>query len=147
MYWGGLNRMVYEMSELDLLEITSSDPDDQNMRGVGCRNIFDTEITGAHHLNPTMRGVGCRNVLHSGQRRIEVSGPHLIEEASVIHHHYWTPPHLGPRSPATASPLWAGSVRLPARPRGWTPRSGASASFVWAVGGTLRRTSGPGRGG
>ena len=235
MYWGGLNRMVYGMSELDLLEITSSDPGSQNMRGVGCRNIFDTgrrhievsgphlvdeasavhiafhaaggprdpaseldptdeallrraievasrsvangnlpfgalladpdgnvlleaensditgrstlnhaetnlmrmavsnltseqiaaatlytscepcamcsgsmywgglnrmvygmsehhllEITGAHRLNPTMRGVGCRNVLHSGQRRIEVSGPHLIEEASVIHRDYWS---------------------------------------------------------
>ena len=235
MYWGGLNRMVYGMSELDLLEITSSDPGSQNMRGVGCRNIFDTgrrhievsgphlvdeasavhiafhaaggprdpaseldptdeallrraievasrsvangnlpfgalladpdgnvlleaensditgksplnhaetnlmrtavealtaeqiaiatlytscepcamcsgsmywgglnrlvygmsehhllEITGAHRLNPTMRGVGCRNVLHSGQRRIEVSGPHLVEEASVIHRDYWS---------------------------------------------------------
>ena len=67
MYWGGLNRMVYGMSEHHLLE-----------------------ITGAHRLNPTMRGVGCRNVLHSGQRRIEVSGPHLIEESSVIHHDYWS---------------------------------------------------------
>ena len=67
MYWGGLNRMVYGMSEHHLLE-----------------------ITGAHRLNPTMRGVGCRNVLHSGQRRIEVSGPHLVEEASVIHRHYWS---------------------------------------------------------
>jgi tRNA(Arg) A34 adenosine deaminase TadA len=235
MYWGGLNRMVYAMSELDLLEITSADPADQNMRGVGCRNIFDTgqrhievlgphlveeasavhiafwasggpqdptlelspqdeallrraievatrsvtngnlpfgalladpdgnvlleaentdltgrstlnhaetnlmrmavdsltseqiatatfytscepcamcsgsmywgglnrmvygmgehhllEITGAHALNPTMRGVGCRSVLHSGQRRIEVSGPHLIEECSEIHRTYWS---------------------------------------------------------
>ena len=67
MYWGGLNRMVYGMSEHHLLE-----------------------ITGAHRLNPTMRGVGCRNVLHSGQRRIEVSGPHLVEEASVIHRDYWS---------------------------------------------------------
>ena len=67
MYWGGLSRMVYGMSEHHLLE-----------------------ITGAHRLNPTMRGVGCRNVLHSGQRRIEVSGPHLIKEASVIHHDYWS---------------------------------------------------------
>ncbi len=67
MYWGGLNRMVYGMSEHHLLE-----------------------ITGAHRLNPTMRGVGCRNVLHSGQRHIEVSGPHLIEEASVIHRDYWS---------------------------------------------------------
>ena len=67
MYWGGLNRMVYGMSEHHLLE-----------------------ITGAHRLNPTMRGVGCRSILHSGQRRIEVSGPHLIEEASVIHRTYWS---------------------------------------------------------
>ena len=62
MYWGGLNRMVYGMSELDLLDITSSDPGSTNMRGVGCRNIFAT-----------------------GQRNIEVSGPHLVEEASAVH--------------------------------------------------------------
>ena len=66
MYWGGLNRLVYGMGEHHLLA-----------------------CTGAHDLNPTMRGVGCRNVLHSGQRRIDVSGPHLIEEASVIHRDYW----------------------------------------------------------
>ena len=62
MYWGGLNRMVYGMSELDLLE-----------------------ITGADHRTATMRGVGCRNILTSGQRHIEVSGPHLVEEASAVH--------------------------------------------------------------
>ena len=67
MYWGGLNRMVYGMSERDLLEIPGSDPDSQNMRGVGCRNIFDT-----------------------GQRHIEVSGPHLVEEASAVHRRYWS---------------------------------------------------------
>ena len=67
MYWGGLNRLVYGMSERHLLE-----------------------YTGANPLNPTMRGVGCREVLNSGQRRIEVSGPHLVEEASVIHQEYWT---------------------------------------------------------
>ena len=66
MYWGGLNRMVYGMSELGL-----------------------KEFTGANPLNPTMRGVGCRNVLNSGQRHIDVSGPHLVEEASVIHRDFW----------------------------------------------------------
>ena len=80
MYWGGLNRMVYGMSEHHLLE-----------------------ITGAHRLNPTMRGVGCRTILNSGQRRIEVSGPHLIEEASVIHRTYW--------STRTSIPGGGGSVR------------------------------------
>ena len=62
MYWGGLNRMVYGMGELDLLEITGEDPS-----------------------TATMRGVGCRNILQSGQRDIEVSGPHLVEEASAVH--------------------------------------------------------------
>ena len=66
MYWGGLNRLVYGMSEHHLLE-----------------------CTGANPLNPTMQGVGCRNILNTGQRRIEVSGPHLIDEASVIHRDYW----------------------------------------------------------
>ena len=66
MYWGGINRMVYGMSEHHLLE-----------------------YTGAHKLNPTMTGVGCRSVLHSGDRTIKVSGPHLIEECSEIHRTYW----------------------------------------------------------
>ena len=67
MYWGGLNRLVYGMSEHHLLK-----------------------YTGANPLNPTMRGVGCRNVLQSGQRRIVVSGPHLIEEASAAQRDFWT---------------------------------------------------------
>ena len=58
--------MVYGMSEHDLLEITGGNP-----------------------LNPTMRGVGCRNILNSGQREIKVSGPHLIEEASVVQRDFW----------------------------------------------------------
>ena len=66
MYWGGLNRMVYGMSEHDLLE-----------------------LTGANALNPTMRGVGCREILNSGHREVEVSGPHLIEEAAVVQRGFW----------------------------------------------------------
>ena len=67
MYWGGLNRMVYGMSEHDLLQYTGADPP-----------------------NPTRRGVGCRDILNSGQRHIEISGPHLVEEASVIHGDFWS---------------------------------------------------------
>ena len=66
MYWGGLNRLVYGMSEHHLLE-----------------------YTGANPLNPTMRGVGCREILNSGQRLVDVSGPHLVGEASAIHQDYW----------------------------------------------------------
>lgn len=67
MYWGGINRLVYGMSEADLLE-----------------------YTGGHQLNPTMTGVGCRAVLQSGHREVEVEGPFLIDEASVIHRTYWS---------------------------------------------------------
>ena len=69
MYWGGINRMVYAMGEDDLLELTGLHPD-----------------------NPTMTGVGCRTILNSGQRQIDVSGPHMINEASAVHEGYWTDP-------------------------------------------------------
>ena len=66
MYWGGINRTVYAMSEHDLLR-----------------------ITGVNDHCPTMRGVGCRNILTSGQRHIEVNGPHLVEEACAVQLDYF----------------------------------------------------------
>ena len=66
MYWGGINRTVYGMSEHDLLA-----------------------LTGVNDHCPTMRGVGCRNILQSGQRHIEVSGPHLVEEACAVQLDYF----------------------------------------------------------
>ena len=66
MYRAGINRMVYAMSEHDLLD-----------------------ITGVNDHCPTMRGVGCRNILETGQRNIEVSGPHLVEEAAAVQHDYF----------------------------------------------------------
>ena len=66
MYWGGINRTVYAMSEHDLLD-----------------------ITGVSDHCPTMRGVGCRAILNSGQRHIEVSGPHLVEEACAVQLDYF----------------------------------------------------------
>jgi tRNA(Arg) A34 adenosine deaminase TadA len=67
MYWGGINRMVYAMSEADLEPF----PDGQ-----------DSE-------NATMAGVGCRAVLASGKRHIEVSGPYLVDEALEVHKGFW----------------------------------------------------------
>jgi tRNA(Arg) A34 adenosine deaminase TadA len=66
MYWGGINRMVYAMSEADLLPLTGDHPD-----------------------NATMTGVGCRAVLSSGQRNIEVLGPFLVEEALEVQRPFW----------------------------------------------------------
>ena len=67
MYWAGVNRLVYGMNEADLMP-------------------FDE---GERNENATMTGVGCRAVLASGQRHIEVSGPHLAEEALQAHHGFW----------------------------------------------------------
>ena len=67
MYWGGINRMIYAMGEDDLLE-----------------------LIGLHPNNPTMSGVGCRTILNSGNRQIELLGPHMIKEASAVHEGYWT---------------------------------------------------------
>jgi tRNA(Arg) A34 adenosine deaminase TadA len=67
MYWGGINRLIYAMSESDLLPL----PD------------------GEYSENATMTGVGCRAVLASGKRVIEVSGPHLADEAIAIHDGFW----------------------------------------------------------
>jgi tRNA(Arg) A34 adenosine deaminase TadA len=67
MYWGGINRMVYAMSEADLLT-----------------------LTGDHEDNPTMDGVGCRAILNSGPRDVEVLGGYLIEEAMEVQRAFWT---------------------------------------------------------
>ena len=66
-YWVGVRRLVYAMSEQDLLPIAGGE-------GGG---------------NPTMTGLGCRAVLSSGQRRIEVGGPHLAGEALEAHQGFW----------------------------------------------------------
>ncbi len=67
MYWGGINRMVYGLSEHQLLEYTGDHPD-----------------------NKTMMGVGAETILNSGQRQVEVSGPHLVEEAARVQKGFWT---------------------------------------------------------
>ena len=64
-YWGGVGRLVYAMAETDLLA-----------------------LTGSHPENPTL-ALGCRVVLGSGQRRIDVIGPLLAEEAIAVHEGFW----------------------------------------------------------
>ncbi len=64
-YWVGLGRVVYGMSERQLLE-----------------------ITGSHPENPTL-DLPCRDVFAAGQREIEVVGPLLAEEAAQAHRDFW----------------------------------------------------------
>ena len=64
-YWCGIGRVVYALSEHRLLG-----------------------LTGDHPENPTF-ALPCREVFARGQRPIEVAGPYLEEEAAVPHHGFW----------------------------------------------------------
>lgn len=64
-YWSGIGRVVFGLSERDLLA-----------------------LTGSHPANPTM-DMPCREVLATGQRDLEVLGPELIDEAQRVFEGYW----------------------------------------------------------
>jgi tRNA(Arg) A34 adenosine deaminase TadA len=65
-YWAGIGRVVYALAETGLLK-----------------------FTGSHAENPTLQ-LPCREVFARGQRKVEVSGPHLEEEAAVVHRGFWS---------------------------------------------------------
>ncbi len=65
-YWCGIGRVVYALSEHRLLE-----------------------ITGSHPENPTF-SLPCREVFVRGQRAIEVHGPLLEDEAARSHVGFWS---------------------------------------------------------
>ena len=64
-YGCGIGRVVYALSEESLLH-----------------------LTGDHPENPTF-SLPCREVFARGQRKVEVLGPALEEEASVAHRGFW----------------------------------------------------------
>ncbi len=66
-YWCGIGRVVYALSEHALLG-----------------------LTGDHPENPTF-SLPCREVFSRGQRHIEVVGPALEAEAAAAHAGFWTP--------------------------------------------------------
>jgi tRNA(Arg) A34 adenosine deaminase TadA len=75
-YWSGISRVVYGLSEAGLLE-----------------------LTGSHEENPTM-SLPCRDVFAHGQGSIKVVGPVLEDEARSVHDGFWNrtadgsdPPH------------------------------------------------------
>lgn len=64
-YWTGIGRVVYALSEHELLG-----------------------LTGSHPENPTF-ALPCREVFARGQRKIEVIGPLLEDEAAEPHRGFW----------------------------------------------------------
>ncbi len=65
-YWSGISRLVFALSESRLRELTGDHPD-----------------------NPTL-SLPCREVFARGQRVIEVLGPELESEAEAMHQGFWT---------------------------------------------------------
>lgn len=66
-YWGNVGRVVYAMTEKNLLE-----------------------LTGAHDQNPTF-DLPCRDVFARGQKDIQVLGPFedIAKEAAEVHRGFW----------------------------------------------------------
>ena len=64
-YWAGIGRVVFGQSERDL-----------------------KAQTGDHDENPTL-DLPCRDVFASGQRRVQVVGPLLAEEAAALQSGFW----------------------------------------------------------
>jgi tRNA(Arg) A34 adenosine deaminase TadA len=64
-YWAGIGRVVFGMTEHQL-----------------------KTITGDHPENPTL-DLPCRTVFAAGQRTVEVIGPLLEDEAAAIHDGVW----------------------------------------------------------
>jgi tRNA(Arg) A34 adenosine deaminase TadA len=65
-YWVGIGRVVYALSEKGLLK-----------------------YTGSHEDNPTL-DLPCREVFARGQKPIHVTGPLIEEEAAKVHEGFWT---------------------------------------------------------
>jgi tRNA(Arg) A34 adenosine deaminase TadA len=65
-YWSGIGRVVYGLSAQLLAAVVEDASRESEL------------------------AISCRDVLACGGRHIEVSGPHLIEEATAVHQGYWT---------------------------------------------------------
>ncbi|WP_323765109.1 nucleoside deaminase [Marinovum sp.] len=67
LYWAGIGRLVYGMSEVRLAELTGDNPENLTM------------------------SLPCRQVLGAGQREIAVEGPFADLEDAIVHAHrdFW----------------------------------------------------------
>ena len=64
-YWGNISRVVYGLSQARLYEIVMGEGSTEGFR------------------------LSCREVLSRGSRIVHVSGPHLEDEAALIHKEFW----------------------------------------------------------
>lgn len=64
-YWSGIGRVVYALSSEQLTDVVN-------------------DVSGSSTL-----ALACREVFARGGRTIEVSGPHMTEQAASVHEGFW----------------------------------------------------------
>ena len=64
-YWGNVRRVVFGLDQEEMRRISGSNPEN-----------FQLELT-------------CREVFARGDHGVEVSGPHLLDQASAVHDGFW----------------------------------------------------------
>ena len=64
-YWSGIGRVVYAL-------------------GADTMMTFVNDVSGSGTL-----ALPCREIFARGGRRVEVSGPHLVAQASAVHEGFW----------------------------------------------------------
>ena len=64
-YWTGIGRVVYGLSEVSLYEMTGDNPENLTMK------------------------LPCREVFAKGQQTVRVTGPMLEDEAAEVHKGFW----------------------------------------------------------
>ena len=64
-YWSGIARVVYALGSEQLMAIVN-------------------DVSGSSTL-----ALSCREVFARGARSIDVSGPHLMEQAAAVHEGFW----------------------------------------------------------
>lgn len=65
-YWSGVGRVVYGLSEKALKDLIGPDPENLTM------------------------DLPCREVFSAGQRDVEVDGPYLEKQAALVHEGFWS---------------------------------------------------------
>jgi tRNA(Arg) A34 adenosine deaminase TadA len=65
-YWSGVGRVVYALSAETMM-------------------TFVNDLSGSATL-----ALPCREIFARGGRSVEVSGPHLVDQASAVHKGYWS---------------------------------------------------------
>ena len=69
-YWSNVRRVVFGLDQRGIRQFVADDPENFHM------------------------SIDAREIFARGDHRVEISGPHLLEEARAVHEGFWDQPHL-----------------------------------------------------